>query len=102
MPKVINGNMQAYQFSVKQKQSIQNVQIFNFELAAKTLEIRTEARKKTSPTELVSVVIGLLHYMLTKRSPSSAKARIHRGKLGGAWSFFRAVTISGKSKVNPL
>jgi hypothetical protein len=51
--------------------------------------------------ELVSVVIGLMHYMLAKRRLSSAKARIHRGKLGGAWSF-RAIAISGKSKVNRL
>jgi hypothetical protein len=50
---------------------------FNFKLAAKTLEIRTEARKKTNPTELASVVKGLLHYMLAKWKPSSAKARIH-------------------------
>jgi hypothetical protein len=79
-----------------------DLQRFNFDLAAKRLGVRTHTRKETNPTELVSVVIGLLHYMLAKRRHGSAKARIHRGKLGGVWSFLRAVLISGKSKVNSL
>jgi hypothetical protein len=41
-----------------------------------------EQRIDTNPTELVSVVFGLLHYACGGHA-RRAKARFHRGKLGG-------------------
>jgi hypothetical protein len=46
------------------------LQGINLGFAVKTRGIETGTRNKTNPTELVSVVIGLLHYLLSEEKMS--------------------------------